>query len=229
MGVVPGTMARPVRRTFASRVSAGHLVMVLAGVLGVLLTLQVLSRADDTRPVLVAAVDLAPGTVLDDDALTTTRISGDGDALADLFEADDLADVRGKVLAGSVPAGALVTRSDVHLVADGVAPRAMSFPLAASRAVGGELDEGDVVDVIAVDAGTKTASYVMTNVEVLDIEGEDGGPLSGGNDELTVTLAVDATNALELAAAVEGGTVSLVRTTGAPVVVDATPVEEAAP
>lgn len=189
--------------------------MVLAGSLGVLLTLRVLSTADDTRPVLVAAVDLAPGTVLDDEALATARISGDGNVLAPFFAAAEIADVRGLVVTETVEAGALVTRSDVRALDAGAAPRAMSFPLAAARAVGGDIDTGDRVDVIAVASDDGPAAYVMTGVEVLAVDGDDGGPLSGGGDELTVTLAVDGDSALALARAVETGTVSLVRVTGA--------------
>lgn len=221
--MVQGVVARPARRSLASRVSAGHLVMVLAGSLGVLLTLRVLSSADDTRPVLVAAVDLEPGTVLDDGVLTTARISGDGTALAALFAADEMAAVRGRVVTETVEAGALVTRADVSAVDAGAAPRAMSFPLPSARAVAGAIDTGDRVDVITVDADTGRAAYVMTDVEVLAVDGDDGGPLSGGGDEITVTLAVDADSALGLAAAVESGTVSLVRATGAATLDQAAP------
>ena len=61
----------------------------------------------------------------------------------------------------------------------------------------------------------------MSDVEVLDINGASGGPL-GAPDELTVTLAVDADAAVRLAAALEGGTVTLVRSTGAAPPADAT-------
>ncbi len=61
----------------------------------------------------------------------------------------------------------------------------------------------------------------MTDVEVLDIDGASGGPL-GAPDELTVTLAVDADAAVRLAAALDGGTVTLVRSTGAAPAADAT-------
>ena len=39
------------RRALTSRVSTGHVVMVVAGLLGALLTLSALRAADDTRPV----------------------------------------------------------------------------------------------------------------------------------------------------------------------------------
>jgi hypothetical protein len=54
----------------------------------------------------------------------------------------------------------------------------------------------------------------MTAVEVLAVDGARGGPL-GTSDDVTVTLAVEAGSAVRLAAALEGGTVTLVRSTGA--------------
>ena len=70
------------RRAWASRVSTGHVVMVLAGLLGALLTLTVLHAADDTTPILAAAHDIAPGTVIDDDALRVARVHADATTLA---------------------------------------------------------------------------------------------------------------------------------------------------
>ena len=51
-------------RSLMSRFSTGHLVMIVAGLLGLLLTVAVLRRADERQPVAVAARDLAPGTAL---------------------------------------------------------------------------------------------------------------------------------------------------------------------
>ena len=78
------------RRAFASRVSTGHVVMVLAGALGVLLTLSVLRAADDTRPMLAAARDIPAGTVLDARSLRVTSVHVDGDVQSTLFDASAL-------------------------------------------------------------------------------------------------------------------------------------------
>ncbi len=67
----------------------------------------------------------------------------------------------------------------------------MSFPLPQARALGGALDAGDRVDVLAVQQGGSEAGYVMTDVEVLDVDGAGGGPL-GAPDDFTMTIAVDA-------------------------------------
>lgn len=210
---------RPVRRPFTSRVSGGHVVMVLAGLLGVVLTLSVLRAADDTRGVLVAAEDLEPGQVLDARAVRVAAIRADDRALAGLVPASSATTVEGRVVVGAIAAGELLTPGDLADVDAGAAARAMSFALPRAQAVGGELGRGDRVDIVAVDPDSAARGYVRTGVEVLAVDGGGGGPLGGG-DEITITVAVDATGALDLAAALQSGSVTLVRATGAPAVAD---------
>ena len=192
--------------------------MVLAGALGVLLTLTVLSKADDTRPVLVAARDLAPGTIVGESAVRTTRVHADSTLLATLFGAEQLAALRGRVVTATVHKGELVPRGAVSALDAHAATRVMSFALARARAVGGRLSGGDRVDVVAVDHDSGQAGYVLTGAEVVSVESRSAGALSGASDDLTITLVVDPSSAPQLAAAVDSGTVSLVRSTGAPAV-----------
>src|ERR1700686_868536 len=88
VGAAQGTGVRRTRREMSPRLSTGHVVMVLAGALGVLLTLSVLRSADDTQPVLVAARDLAPGTVINDASVHVARMRADASVLATLFRAE---------------------------------------------------------------------------------------------------------------------------------------------
>ena len=202
------------RRAWASRVSTGHVVMVLAGLLGALLTLTVLHAADDTTPILAAAHDIAPGTVIDDDALRVARVHADATTLATLIESDQRDAVRGRVAVEGIPAGTLLTRAAVRSAAQGDAPRAMSFPIARSRAVGGAIDAGDRIDVLAVQRNSGRSGYVATDVEVLDFRSQETGALQE-SDDASVTIAVDADAAARIASALETGTVTLVRATGA--------------
>jgi pilus assembly protein CpaB len=190
--------------------------MVLAGALGVLLTLSILRSADDTRPVVVAAHDLATGAVLSDANLRVARIRADDSVLGTLFVTDRLATLRGRVVTSGVKAGSLLVRSSVRAVDSHASARVMSFPIARARAVGGALSAGDRVDVVAVDRESHQASYVLSDAEIVSVDGRVGGALSGGSDDLTVTLVVEPATAPQLAAAIEGGTVTLVRSTGAP-------------
>src|SRR5262245_16014436 len=168
---------RAARRKLASRMSTGHVVMVLAGVLGALLTLNVLRAADDTRPVLVAATDLTPGTVVDADSVRVAQIHADDDVVGGLLGGDDLDRVRGQVVTAAVHEGALLARDAVRPVTEGAATRVMSFPLPRARAVAGELDAGDRVDVLAVERDSGRSGYVVSDVEVVAIDGAGSGPL----------------------------------------------------
>jgi len=223
VGTGQGTVVSRTRRELTSRVSTGHVVMVLAGALGVLLTLTVLHSADDTRPVLVAAHDLAPGTVITDASVHVAHVHADASVLATLFAADQLPALRGRVVTATVHNDELVARGSVSALDAHASTREMSFPIARARAVGGKLAAGDRVDVVAVDHDSGRAGYVVTDAEVVAVEGRSGGALSGASDDVTITLVVDPTTAPQLASAVDAGTVMLVRSTGAPVATGQTP------
>jgi Flp pilus assembly protein CpaB len=190
--------------------------MILAGALGVLLTLSLLRSADHTRPVLVAAHDLAPGAVVDDASVRLARVHADASVLATLWLGEQLPVVRGQVVTAVVRRGQLLGRDVVARADARSSRRVMSFPIARARAVGGRLTAGDRVDVLAVDRDSRTARYVLGDAEVVAVEGRGGGALSGTSDDVTVTLVVDATTAPLLASALDAGTVALVRSTGAP-------------
>jgi Flp pilus assembly protein CpaB len=202
------------RRALTSRVSTGHVVMVVAGLLGALLTLSALRAADDTRPVLVAAHDIVPGTVIDSRSFRTSSIHADAGVLATLFDASAVDDLRGQIAVARIPAGSLVTHDDVRAVAAGRAPRAMSFPIPVTRAVGGALGAGDRVDVLSVQHNTGRSRYVATDAMVLAYSNHGGGALQG-SDDASITLAVEPEVAARIASALETGSVTLVRATGA--------------
>jgi pilus assembly protein CpaB len=217
------TVASRTRREIRSRLSTGHVVMVLAGALGVLLTLSVLRAADDTRAVLVAAHDLAPGSVIGDASVQVARVHADDSVLATLVEAQQLPALRGRVVTSTLHQGELVARDSVSTVDAHASTRVMSFPIARARAVGGKLSTGDRVDVLAVDHDSGQAGYVLTDAEVVAVEGRSSGALSGASDDVTITLVVDPATAPVLASAIDAGTVMLVRSTGAPAVHGQTP------
>jgi Flp pilus assembly protein CpaB len=196
--------------------------MVLAGALGVLLTLSVLRAADDTHPMLAAARDIAPGTVIDSRALRVTSVHVDAAVGATLFDGTALESLNGRVAVEHISAGSLVARTSVRTATAGGVPRAMSFPIPRSRAVGGAVVVGDRVDVLAVRRNTGRSGYVATDVQVLAFSSRGSGPLEG-SDDASVTIAVDSDAATRVASALEVGTITLVRATGA------TPLHQAAP
>lgn len=217
MAMAPAIDVAPPRRSLVSRLSAGHLVMMLAGLLGALLTLAALRSADDTVAVAVARSDLAPGTLVGPDSFRLADVKVDDGIAATLLGADEVEAVTGEVVVRPLREGELVTRALLRSPAAGAAGRSMSFALPRDRAVAGDLAAGDHVDVVAARDGV--ASYALVDAEVLAVDAGGSGPLRGATgDELTVTLAVDARTALAVAAALDGSTVTLVRSTGAQVV-----------
>jgi Flp pilus assembly protein CpaB len=95
--------------------------------------------------------------------------------------------------------------------------RVMSIPLESWQAADGAIEVGDQVDVIVTTKDT-ASRYVLTAAAVVGrSSGSDGGGLVGGvrSSDLVITVEVDSTQALDLAAAIESGTITVVRSTGA--------------
>jgi Flp pilus assembly protein CpaB len=199
----------------AIHLSSGHIVMIVAGALGVLLTLGLLRAADRTVPVVVAVRELRAGAVVGTGDLGTARVRAGSATMATLFGASDLRSLRGRVIVGPVADGAPLLRSSLRPPGRPDARRTMSFPLPRSRALGGRLVPGDRVDVVAVDREARRAAYAVTGAEVVAMDGGDAGTLGGGSDEITVTLTVTPPVATRIAAALDAGSVTLVRATGA--------------
>src|SRR5262245_19985961 len=94
--------------------------------------------------------------------------------------------------------------------------RVMSIPLEAAQAANGAIEIGDQVDVIVTtrDQGSR---YVLSGAAVVDRSSDGaGGGLVGTarSSELVISVEVDADQALELAAAIDAGTITVVRSTG---------------
>ena len=76
--------------------------------------------------------------------------------------------------------------------------------------------------MLAVQRTTGRSGYVATNVQVLAFSSGEAGPLQG-SDDASVTVGVDSAAASRIASALETGTITLVRATGAPPLREATP------
>lgn len=202
-------------RLAALHLSSGHVVMIVAGALGVVLTLGLLRSADRTVPVVVAAHELVTGAVLEGGDLGVARVRAGSATMATLFRADDAAALEGRTIAGPVGAGAPLLRSAVRPAGRTDARRTMSFPLPRARALAGRLEPGDRVDVVTVGRDASIGSYAVTGAEVVAVDGSADGALGGGGDEVTVTLTVTPEVATRIAGSLDSGSVTLVRSTGA--------------
>jgi pilus assembly protein CpaB len=212
-GASDATPLRP-RHRVLSALSAGHLVMIVAGLAGMLLTLALLRSADRRVEVAVAAHDLRAGSVVGPDDIRSERVKMDDDLLDTVLGPDDVADLDGAVATETIRAGELIASTDVRAPATSSGLRAVSIPIEPARAVNGELVPGDRVDVLL--AAEQEVAIIVADAEVLDVSDPDaGGALGEVDEQFTVTLAVDAPETQLLAAAITDGDMLIARSTGA--------------
>lgn len=216
-------MAEPApRRRFIGRLSLGHLVMVLAGLMAFLLVLAVLRDNSVTNFVAKAAVDISAGTTIGGDDVELVEVTGDALAGAVLYS-DEINRIitEGQVTTRALEAGTLLQRTDFSAVGFQSDTRSMSIPISPTRAVAGTLKAGDLVDVIA--SSGEASWYVTTSAEVLAV----ADPTAGGfaANDYTITIAVDPEISLRLACAMDNGKLDIARATGATPIAVAPPPE----
>lgn len=198
------------KRGLMSRLSTGHVIMILAGLLAALLNFSLLQQRDETFSVVVASGPLLPGQTVQLADFDFVEIRATDEVLGTLIMADEISAIEGQVSVRSVPAGNLVLVSDFRTAAAPLEQRAMSIPIDEERAVAGELTSNDLIDIIVVDDGV--ASYIAIGIEILALPADQEGI---GSADFSVTVAIDAETALKVASALDYGELHLVRSTGA--------------
>jgi len=207
----PTALTSPKRRR--GRFSRGHVVMALAGVVGVVLSFAVLREREGETAVLVAAHDVRAGERVSSDDFRTARVTLTPEVLATVATAADRRRVEGRIAGTAIAAGELVTSRTLRRRAATHGLRAMSIPIDPSRAVGGRLGAGDRVDVLF--AGQEAVSIIVADAPVLAVDARGRGGIGESSSPFTVTIAVNAPQSQLVAAAVADGEISLARTTGA--------------
>ena len=171
------------------------------------------ATAGPSERYLVARRDLPLGSQItpSDLALVTMDLPDSLVRNAAFTDPDELA---GVTVVGAVRRGELVQAGDVLRRTGGPTDLEVSFSIEPSRALGGALVSGELVDVHAT-FGTGTDSYtavVVAAARVLSTSSA-GGPLA--DEAETITLAVkNRQEALALSHAVNAGEITLVRTGG---------------
>lgn len=207
----PGGVHR--RRRWLAAVSGAHLLIVATGVLALVTNLVLLRRGEEPlTQVAVSAVDLAPGRALREGDTQLTPIDVSEEVAAGLISESELGEYQGWLIIGQTVAGSLLTKANLRSPLAPVGLRAMSLPVDASHAVGGDLIPGDLVDVIRVDA--EQASFVATAVEVLAVSTQSEGALGLSGGGFHLVLEVDERTALALALALANAKVEVLRSTG---------------
>lgn len=201
------------RRSPFSRLSAAHLLMVLAAVLAFAVNLVVLRSHDETVAVVAMATEVATGATVTPADFQAVEVDVSPQVLGALLIWEQVGELSGKVAARTLLPGELASRAAFIDPASGAGRRAMSVPIDPAHAVGGAIVAGDRIDLIHV--GEAGATYVIVDAEVLTVNLVDRASL-GGSAAFSVVIAVESSDALAVAAAIRDGEIEIVRSTGAP-------------
>jgi len=211
----------PRKRRVRERVSLGHLFMIAAALSTFVIVVSLLQDRTITNEILVAEVEILPGTDITVDMVTVIDIPAGSDLVGSVATMADLA-------GGEVSAGHRLAPGDpitLTVLAPASTPsglRAMSLPIDRVDAAGGDLAPGDRIDVVSVEGNA--AAFVAVDLEVIDTQGAEQGSGALSTSSLSsyyVTVSIDAATALKVALAMESGRVSILRSTGAEPVADA--------
>lgn len=197
------------------------MIMIGAGLLAFLVNIALLQSGDDQIDVLVLTNDVSAGDRLRAADVGTASIDADSPFRDRTVTPDEGQDLPGFIVTRDIDAGSPLLEDDFRPNAAPGAHRAMSISLPPSRAVAGDIIQGDRVDVISVEDGT--ATYIATGIEVLIAAEVEENRLAASGD-YSVTVAVDDATALAIARALQVGEVHVIRSTGA---AEVAPIDEA--
>lgn len=195
-----------------ARVSPAHLAMVAAALIGGGLTFRLLSTADQRTEVAVLRQAVRAGESVGSSDLRWVSIRIDDSDAGSVVRRSEVARIKNRVSRHALSENAFLAPSDLiarATKANGLA--AMSVPLDRGHAVGGQLRVGDRVDVLAEASAD---GRVAANLEVIDVDQGEGGPLGRSGDSIIVTVALARNEAVVLAAALRSGDVDMIKTTG---------------
>ncbi len=206
----------PTRIRWIGRVSGAHLVVLLAGLFGGVLTLAALRADARDVGVLVAARDMRVGARIDASDVRTVVVHGDVSNLGTLLRGNDAARAVGSVVVAPLRRGEPLRNSDISAQAASGGARAVTFAVDESDALAGALGAGDRIDVVAVAHDGSDAGYVLVDAPVLAVSAPRGsGPLHSSDGRLDITVASSGDDALRLVGALTNARVVVVNATGA--------------
>lgn len=168
-----------------------------------------------TRPLLIFTRDLPSGTVLTAADLEVAQVRVDDDIYAAAVAGDELSAVLGSALAEPAHARQIVVRAQIserpRLARDQLA---LTIPVSAASAAGGQLREGDEVQVLLTRNGGKPEAetvVVLERVRVYDVGYDERAAIRTTSQQTTpgplawLTLIVTTEQARALAGARHSG------------------------
>ena len=181
-------------------------LMVLLAVLG---GAAVISAADRSVRVWAVRRALPAGTTLQKDDVTARRVRLFGDDLERYLDVTR-GNPEGRVLTRDLGEGDLLPKSAIEVREARAATRVVGIPLDRAHAVGGTVEHGDRVDVLATrkTSGGFVTYAVVRNVLVVDVSKPTGG-FGAGRGDLVVLVEVEPAQALPIAAAIRAAEIDL--------------------
>jgi Flp pilus assembly protein CpaB len=202
-----------VRGAIRGRLSGGHVAMIVAGLVGMTLTIAVLRDEAAGTEVAVATHEIRAGETIGPADVRVERIRAGRDLLGTVVAGGSARALRGEIAVATIAAHAVIPRGAVRPKAAGAGMRAMSIPIDPARAVSGRLASGDRVDVLF--ATRDRVTIIVSDATVLAVDERGRGGIGESTSPFTVTIAVDTEQSLLVAAAIADGNISIARTTGA--------------
>ena len=207
------TDAGAAQRSIRGRLSGGHVAMIVAGLVGMTLTIAVLRDEQGGTEVAVATHEIRAGETIGRDDVRVERIRAGHDLLSTVVGGGAARALHGEIAVATIAAHAVIPRGAVRPRAAGAGMRAMSIPIDPARAVSGRLASGDRVDVLFTTRDR--VSIIVSDAKVLAVDERGRGGIGESTSPFTVTIAVDTQQSLLVAAAIADGNISIARTTGA--------------
>lgn len=193
-GGAPSRRIQPPRGLPGGRAVVGALLVAGAAVATFAAYLD--ASAAPSTSFVVATAEVEPGTRLTSmdevsSRFGTIALELGGEVSDRLIPAQAVDELVGRVIVAPLQPGDLLSRS--QLVADGGVEQVqtLSFSLPRNAAVGGALQAGERIDVLATFGSGDSAytSFVVRGVPLLRVTAPDGGT-AGSGSELTLTVAV---------------------------------------
>ncbi|MBW3667487.1 MAG: hypothetical protein KY394_07825, partial [Actinobacteria bacterium] len=189
-----------------------HLLMGIVAVLAFVLNYLALQDRESTLQVAIADRPLSAGALLSIDDVRLVPVPSDYDGLGSMLTEEELGSPDGWVLERAVPADGVIGQGALVQPGAPSGLRAMSIPSEIEHAAGGGVVPGDRVDVISTSGDE--AVYVVSDIEVIAVA-DPSSAAFGAIGAYHIVVAVDSEQALLIAAAIEDGSVEILRSTGA--------------
>ncbi|HEY5890627.1 MAG TPA: SAF domain-containing protein [Acidimicrobiia bacterium] len=189
-----------------------HILIAVAAILAFVFNFLALQDRSDTRLVAVASSDLRAGQKVTTSDITFAPVAADFAGVDSLVSESRWDQMEGWILTRAIDGGSVIDAASLSAPGDAGNLRSMSIPVAVEHAAGGLLVAGDTIDVATVGDGSPR--WVATGMTVVSVASADSEGI-GGFGPYHVVVSVTADQALSLAAAIDSGSIEIVRATGA--------------